>query len=388
MKTNSTSLLRGAWLVPALTLFLAVPNLLGDYIQTNLVSNSSATPAQVVDPNLINPWGNVSNGGSPFWVSDQGTAEPPTTTPGGVSTLYDTSTSPIGIVPLVVNIPAAGKPPAVGPTGIVANTSGFNVKGSPAFFIFDTLGGTIAGWNGTPTMTNAVTEAKVGGAVFTGLAEASTSTGTFLYAADFRKNKGIDVFDSTYKLQKSSSFPFVDPNLPKGYAPYNIQAINNNLYVEYDPVGKNGLPAPGLGNGIVDVFDSSGKFLQRLITAGQLDDPWGIALAPAGFGQFGGDLLVGNFDNGWINAFNPTTGAFIGTLDVNGKPFAEPALWSLVFGIGMSGGSPNVLYFTSGLTLAQTGGLLGSLQATPEPATLALLGSGLIGLLGLGRRKH
>ena len=347
------------------------------YTQSNLVSNNTTTtPASYQDPNLINPWGNVSNGGSPFWVSDQGS---------GNSTLYDTSTSPPGgIVPLVVAIPGGN------PTGIVANTSGFNVNGSPAAFIFDTLGGTIAGWNGTPLNT-AVTEVTVGGAVYTGLAEASTSTGTFLYAADFRKNKGIDVFDSTYKLQKSSLFPFEDPNLPKGYAPYNIQAINNSLYVEYDPIGNNGLPVPGLGNGIVDVFDSSGKFLQRLITGGQLDDPWGIALAPAGFGQFGGDLLVGNFDNGWINAFNPTTGAFIGTLDVNGKPFAEPALWSLVFGIGMSGGSPNVLYFTSGLTLAQTGGLLGSISTsspTPEPATLTLLGSGLLGLLGLGRRKR
>jgi len=166
----------------ALTLLLGVtPRLMGGtlYTQTNLVSNSSATPASFTDPNLINPWGNVSDGGSPFWVSDQGA---------GVSTLY--STPPGTPLSLVVSIPGGN------PTGIVANTAGFNVNGSPAAFIFATLGGTIAGWNGTPTLTNAVTEATVSGAVFTGLAQASNSSGTFLYAADF-KNGNIDVFNSS-----------------------------------------------------------------------------------------------------------------------------------------------------------------------------------------------
>jgi uncharacterized protein (TIGR03118 family) len=361
------------WIVAAalIVVLAGPPQLMGGtiYSESNLVSNNtSTTPANYQDPHLINPWGNVSNGGSPFWVSDQRK---------GVSTLYDTSTTPPGgVVPAVFTIPGGN------PTGIVANSTGFDVNGSPAVFIFDTLGGTIAGWNSGSA---AVTEGRVRGAVFTGLTEASTSSATYLYAADFKNNK-IDVFDTNY-VRQTSGFAFVDPKLPKGYAPYNVQTINNKLYVEYDPVGPHGRPAPG--NGIVDVFDSSGKFLQRLITGNGLDDPWGIALAPSGFGPFGGDLLVGNFDNGWINAFNPTTGAFIGTLDVApGTPFAEPALWSLVFGIGGSGGTPGVLYFTSGLTLAQTGGLLGSISSpTPEPATLTLLGGGLIGLLGLGRRK-
>jgi len=355
-----------------LTLLLAVtPKLVGGtlYTQTNIVSNSSATPASFTDPNLVNPWGNVSNGGSPFWVSDQGT---------GLSTLY--STPPGTPRSLVVSIPGGN------PTGIVANTAGFNVNGSPAAFIFATLGGTIAGWNGTPTLTNAVTEATVPGAVFTGLAQ--NSSGTFLYASDFGNGK-IDVFNSTY-TQVSLSGSFTDPNLPAGYSPYNIQLVNGRLYAEYAPIGSNGLPVVGLGNGVVDVFDTNGNFMQRLISNGQLNVPWGIALAPSSFGQFGGDLLVGNFGNGWINAFNPTTGAFVGTLDLaNGNPFAEPALWSLDFGIGGNGGTPGVLYFTSGLTLSQTGGLLGSLAApTPEPATLTLLGTGLIGLLGLRRRKR
>jgi len=285
-----------------------------------------------------------------------------------------------------VSIPAVGTPPATGPTGIVANTAAFNVDGKPAFFIFATLDGTIAGWSGSPTVTKAVTEATVSGAVFTGLAEASNSSGTFLFASDF-KNNTIDVFNSSY-AKVSLSGSFTDPNLPVGYAPYNIQTINGNLYVEYAPIGSNGMPVVGAGNGIVDVFDTNGNLLHRLISnGGELNVPWGIALAPSDFGEFSGDLLVGNFGNGWINAFNPTTGAFIGTLDlVNGTPFAEKALWSLYFGVGGSGGTRGVLYFTSGLTLSQTGGLLGSLSPkTPEPGTLVLLGSGLIALLKLRR---
>ncbi|HEX8896916.1 MAG TPA: TIGR03118 family protein [Terriglobales bacterium] len=374
MPVNFTGSKRPTLMVAAVLALLLVvtPSLMGGtlYIQTNIVSNSSATPATFTDPNLVNPWGTVSNGGSPFWASDQGT---------GVSTLY--STPPGSIVPLVVTIPGGN------PTGIVANTAGFNVNGSPANFIFATLAGSIAGWNGTP-LHNAVTEATVPGAVFTGLAQASNSSGTFLYAADFMNGK-IDVFNSSYS-QTSLSGSFTDPNLPTGYSPYNIQTVNGKLYVEYAPIGSNGLPVVGAGNGVVDVFDTNGGFAQRLISNGQLNVPWGIALAPSNFGQFSGDLLVGNFGNGWINAFNPTTGTFVGTLDVTGgTPFAEPALWSLNFGVGGRGGTPGVLYFTSGLTLSQTGGLLGSLSAsTPEPATLTLLGTGLIGLLGLGCRKR
>jgi uncharacterized protein (TIGR03118 family) len=314
---------------------------------------------------------------SPFWVSDQGK---------GLSTLY--ATPPGTPLQLVVTVPG-GTPPVTGPTGIVANTAaGFDVNGMPAAFIFANLAGKIAGWNGMPTLNNAVTEATIPGAVFTGLAEASNASGTFLYAADFMNGK-IDVFNSSY-AQTTLSGSFTDPNLPAGYHPYNIQAVNNKLYVEYAPI-LNGLPVVGSGNGVVDVFNTDGKFVQRLISNGsQLNVPWGIVMAPSNFGQFSRDLLVGNFGNGWINAFNPTSGTFVGTLDVTGgTPFAEPALWSLNFGIGGKGGTPGVLYFTSGLTLAQTGGLLGSLSVpTPEPATLTLLGTGLIGLLGLGRRKR
>jgi len=375
-----TSSWRVTYVVGAsLTLLLAMgPQLMGStmgYTQTNLVSNG-AVPAKTTDPHLVNPWGNVSNGGSPFWVSDQKT---------GLSTLYDGSGN---IIPLVVTIPAVGSPPTVGPTGIVANTSGFNVGGSPAAFIFSTLDGTIAGWNGTPVRTQAVTEATVSGAVFTGLAQATNASGTLLYASDFANGK-IDVFNSSYSPTTLSG-SFTDPNLPAGYKPYNIQAISGKLYVEYAPVGSNGLPLVGAGNGIVDVFDTNGNFLQRLVSNGAgspLNVPWGVALAPSNFGVFSNDLLVGNFGNGWINAFNPTTGAFVGTLDLaNGEPFAEATLWSLEFGIGGRGGTPGVLYFTAGLT-NQAGGLLGSITPTPEPDTLILFGTGLVGLLAFRRRK-
>src|SRR6516164_8944776 len=232
MPANFIGSKRRALMVAAvLTLLLVVtPSLMGGtlYIQTNIVSNSSATPASFTDSNLINPWGNVSNGGSPFWVSDQGT---------GLSTLY--STPPGTPQSLVVRIPGGN------PTGIVANNAGFNVNGSPAFFIFATLGGTIAGWNGTPTLGNAVTEAAVPGAVFTGLAQ--NSSGTFLYASDFKNGK-IDVFNSTY-TQVSLSGSFTDPNLPAGYSPYNIQLVNGRLYAEYAPIGPNGQPMVGPGNG-------------------------------------------------------------------------------------------------------------------------------------------
>ena len=341
-----------------------------DFSQTNLVSDVKGL-AGTLDVHLANPWGLTSSATSPFWVSDQAT---------GVSTLYDGSGN---IIPLVVAIPGSSTPPS-GPTGIVFNgTTGFaGPGGNPDIFIWATLNGTIAGWNGASN--TATTQVPASGAVFTGLAEANNGTGNFLYAADF-KNNTIDVFNTSF-TQVTVPGGFTDPNMLGGYAPYNIQNVGGKLYVEYAPASPTGA-VPGLGNGIVDVFDANGNLLQRLVTGGNLDDPWGITLAPAGFGSFGGDLLIGNFGNGEINAFDPTSGAFLGTLeDSSGNPIVNSGLWGLEFRTGGTGTNPDALYFNAGID-NQKDGLFGSIQPSPEPAMTFLLGSGLVGLIPWSRRK-
>ena len=272
-----------------------------------------------------------------------------------------------------------GAPP--GPTGqVFAGIAGnFLLNGSPSSFIFDTLAGTIDAWNGGAG-TTAVVQNTTAGAVYEGLALA----GTQLYAANFGATGSIDVFDTTF-ARTISLGGFGDPNLPAGFSPFNIQNIGGKLYVEYGKVTSGvPVPLPG-GGGFVDVFDTNGNLLQRLISNGPLDAPWGIALAPAAFGQFGGDLLVGNFGNGEINAFNPTTGAFIGTLtDSLGNPLVNPGLWAINF--GNSSANPNGLYFNAGINQGQDG-LFGEIQAAPEPATFALGALGLVTMLGFARRR-
>ena len=340
------------------------PALFGDgFTQTNLVSDIPGMAINT-DPNLKDPWGMSFNAASPIWVSDRAT---------GVSTLY----SGTGVVnSLVVTVPP-GIP--LGPTGqVFANITGnFLLNNSPAAFIFDTLGGTIDAWNGgtTATVMNTTT-----GASFEGLALA----GTQLYAANFQATGGIDVFDTNF-APTTSAGGFVDPNLPAGYSAFNVQNIGGILYVEYAKVTSGvPVPLPG-GGGFVDEFDANGNLLKRLISDGPLDAPWGIALAPATFGAFGGDLLVGNFGNGEINAFNPTTGSFIGTLDDgNGNPIVNPGLWAIDF--GNSSANPNGLYFNVGLNGGQDG-LFGVITATPEPASFGLTALALVGLAGFARRR-
>jgi uncharacterized protein (TIGR03118 family) len=322
-------------------------------VQTNLVSDIPGL-AVTTDPNLINPWGISNSPTSPYWISDQGV---------GKSTLYNGAGTPTA---LVVTIPAIGI--ASGPTGTVFNgTPGFLVSGTASNFIFATLDGTIAARASGST---AVTEATVAGAVFTGLTLANNGTANYLFAANFVSGGTIQVFDSTF-TSTTLGGSFTDPTLPMGYAPYNIQLLNGKLYVAYAEVGMRGATI-GTGLGLVSVFDTNGNFLQRLISNGNLNAPWGMTMAPAGFMAFANDLLVGNFGDGKINAFDPTTGSLLGTIsDSEGRPLANPGLWAIEFGNGNTGSSPTALYFNAGINSEQDG-LFGSIS--PGPITLIFAG--------------
>jgi len=352
------------------------------YEQTNLVSNDlSLIPAANLDPSLQNPWGIASSATSPFFVSDNGT---------GISTLYNTSGTQVSLV--VTIPPAPGGFTGTGtPTGVVFNgSSDFEVNpGAPARFIFATEDGTISGWNQNANPTNAILKVdnSAAGAVYKGLAIGNNGSGNFLYAANFGSN-AVNVFNGAYS---STALPgnFTDPNLPAGFAPFNIQNLGGILYVTYARVN----PADpeedlaGPGNGFVDRFDTNGNLLNRLVTMGPLNSPWGLAIAPFNFGPFSNDLLVGNFGDGRINAFNPVTGAFLGSLeDMSGNPIEIEGLWGLLVGNSGRGGDPNKVYFAAGIN-DEANGLFGSLSSVPElDSTLALLAMSS-GALLLMRRK-
>src|SRR5258706_548003 len=292
----------------------------GFYQQTNLVS---AVPgvARVTDPHLANAWGIVHRAPSPFWISDNGT---------GVSTLYNGAGTPFPpATPLVVTIPPPGDSPAgttAAPTGVVFNgTAGFvvsNAIGSGAApFIFATEDGTISGWSPAVDLHNAIREVdKSPGAVYKGLAIGSNASGTFLYATNFRAGT-VDVFDSQFH-QVSLAGSFSDPNLLPGYAPFGIANLGGNLYVTYalqNATKHDDVAGPA--HGFVDIYDTNGNLIQRLVTRGRLNSPWGLAMAPANFGRFSNDLLVGNFGDGPIKAVDPPTGDFLGQLrDADSKP--------------------------------------------------------------------
>jgi len=312
------------------------------YLEHGLVSDLHPH-AEHLDPNLVNPWGIASSPTGPFWVSDNGT---------GVSTLYDTAGNGFPAAnPLVVTIPPplGGTPPAA-PTGIVFNgTSSFELGvAQPALFIFATEDGTISGWNLNFNLSNAILKVTTPNAVYKGLAIGNNGTGNFLYAANFRAGT-IDVFNSSF-LPAVLTGTFQDASLPAGFAPFGIQHIGNFLYVTYakqDADKKDDVPGPGNG---LNVFDFNGNLVKRLISGAPLNSPWGLALAPANFGDFSGALLVGNFGDGTINAFNISTGAFLGTmLEPSGRPLVIQGLWGLLFGNGGQGGELGVLYFTAGI---------------------------------------
>jgi uncharacterized protein (TIGR03118 family) len=334
------------------------------YLVRNLVSDIPDL-ADFTDPNLQGPWGISESSGSPFWIANAGS---------GTSTLHKSAGNPVSLVVTIPPAPSAGGTGA--PTGTVFNGStGFALAtGKAALFLFDTLDGTISGWNPGVDGTHSIIKVdnSSAGAIYTGLAIGVSGINTFLYAANLHSG-AIDVFDVNFK---PVSAPFKDPMIPAGYAPFNVQSLGGKLYVAYaqQNAGKN-FANSGPGLGYVDVFDTAGNLLQHLIAGGNLNAPWGLAIAPAGFGDYANDLLVGNFGDGTINAFNPSTGAYIATLnDEIGTPIVVPGLWALQVGNGGSGGDASAVYFTAGIPGPDNGnhGLFGRLQAAPGFAASAV----------------
>jgi uncharacterized protein (TIGR03118 family) len=315
-----------------------VPSLPITYRQHNLISDIPGV-AEHTDPNLVNPWGIADGPTTPFWIADNHT---------GVSTVYDGNgfeTRTAVTVP-----PAAGGTPPAAPTGIVFNATTDFVVGpnQPAHYVFATEDGTISGWN-TGAAAVLKVDQSASGAVYKGLALASSGGKNYLYATDFHAGR-VDVFDAGFKPVTLAG-SFADPTVPAGFAPFNIQNIGGQLYVTYALQDADAHDdVSGRGNGYVNVFDPNGALLRQFASRGPLNSPWGVVMAPPGFGGYDGALLIGNFGDGRINAFNPATGGFLGDLhDPCGTPISIDGLWGLIFGNGGQGGDTHTLYFTAGI---------------------------------------
>jgi uncharacterized protein (TIGR03118 family) len=334
--------------------------------------------ATTLDANLSNPWGLVTSPGLPFWIADNNS---------NLATLYSgtgqvqtnavTGSNTVGI-----SIPASAAGVPANPTGQVYNGSGgflisTNKGQETALFIFAGEGGTIAAWanDSGATAATAYDDGVDNGtnhAVYKGLALGAVSGASYLYATDLHNNK-IDVFDTNFVKPAAMQGKFIDPSMPADFVPFGIAALNSQLYVTYsqrDAAMHD--ETTGAGLGYVDVFDFSGNFVSRFASAGPLNAPWGIALAPAGFGSFAGDVLIGNFGDGAINIFAPngtSLATSMGPLTVNnGAMFAVPGLWSLVFGDGDSDKPVTTLFYTAGFA-NQTDGVFGSIAVSNVPTT-------------------
>jgi uncharacterized protein (TIGR03118 family) len=348
------------------------------FTDTALVSNSSTVvaTAHTIDANLQNPWGVAVAPGAPFWISDANS---------NLTTLYsgigaDETQEITGSNSVGIAIPpsAAGVP--ANPSGQVFNgNGGFMISTSngqeSASFIFDGEGGTIAAWakDSGATAVTAYDDgvANAGNhAVYKGLAIGTVGGATFLYATDLHNNK-VDVFDTNFSKPAAMQGKFVDPMIPAGFAPFGIAALNGNLYVTFakqDAAKHDEIAGAGLG--YVDIFDFSGNLISQFASAGALNAPWGIAVAPAGFGSLQGDVLIGNFGDGMINIFAPNGTALANSegplMSSGGQPFAFPGLWSLVFGNGDADKPLTTLFYTAGFA-DQTDGVFGGITVTSSP---------------------
>ena len=360
---------------------LAAAQTAGTYQVTNVISDGSV-PATTMDSNFINPWAITPTG--TFWMNTQGT---------GFSYVVPTA----GTISFKVSIPAAtaGTTTIGSPTGAVSAASaptGYVLSnGTKASFIFDSLDGLISGWNSKlgatvspiPVALPIVNNSSIG-AVYTGLGIVTNTTGTFLLATDFGTPNAVEIYDSNFAKAKLAG-SFTDPNLPANYVPYSVHVLGTQIYVAYalrTGTSQSTYRATfGAGNGVVNIFDVNGNFVSRAVTGGNLNAPWGVAIAPTTFGIYGGSLLIGNFGDGVINAYNPTTFAYLGRLaDGTGKTLVYNALWDLVFGntpaapgTAAVAGAAGSLYFTAGLA-NEAHGLLGQISVNPTPSGTATFG--------------
>jgi len=360
-KTGSRNLLAVCLLAMA-SAIPAAAQTAGTYAVTNIVSDGSVT-ATTMDPNFINPWG-ITN--ATFWVSTQAT---------GFSYVIPPAT---GAIAFKITIPAAtGGTTATGsPTGAAATgaATGFVLPdGVKANFLFASIDGIITGWNSKLGTAGAVAQVVINnnaaGAVYTGLALATNANGTYILAADFGKGADIEVYNNTF-APATLAGSFTDPSLPPGYVPYNVHVIGTQVFVAYALRSTAGGPTIAAGDGLVDVYDTSGNFVARAVSpGGNLNAPWGVAIAPTTFGIFGGDLLIGNFGDGVINVYDPKAFTFLGQLsDGTGKTLSYASLWEIFFGLtapsSTTGGNLNTLYFTAGLA-GEKHGLLAAVNTNP-----------------------
>jgi uncharacterized protein (TIGR03118 family) len=368
LKPRSLAVSMLAVAVPAaMAVAAAVPgasaqSMQNDFHQTNLVSDLGTVGAQVVDPDLVNSWGLALGPTTPLWVADNGTS---------VATLYGVGAG--GTTVQKRNLTVITPPADSNPTGQVFNPTGefvvrSNAGKGPALFIFSSEGGQIIAWNpAADPIVNGKSTAQVEfssqTAVYKGLAMGKVGRTTFLYASNFHDNR-VDVFDAGFDRVREFG-NFRDGSLPPGYAPFGIQEINGLLYVSYAlQNAERHDDVAGLGHGFIDVFTNEGLLVKRLVSRGDLNSPWGMALAPAGFGPFGGKLLVGNFGDGLIHVYDPASGLPFGALlNEQQQPIQIDGLWGLLFGTAATGGTGTLL-FSAGIN-DEADGLVGSIIPVP-----------------------